>query len=74
MRTFAENLLHHRTAAGLSQEALARAVDVALRTMHRYETGQSTPNVPTLVAIASALGCGVEDLTPSADAEARDAS
>jgi transcriptional regulator with XRE-family HTH domain len=70
MATFKENLHRLRTAAGLSQEELARRLgDITTRTVARYEAGESTPRIPMLLSMADVLGCDVTDLVPEARAD-----
>lgn len=45
-----------RKKAGLTQEDLAEAADVAPRVIQRIESGQANPKIGTLIAIAEALG------------------
>ena len=63
-----------RKSKGLSQEALAEAAGVSLRTMQRVEQGDTVPRGYTLQALAAALGVPLEALreepTPAAAAEA----
>jgi len=61
-----------RRACGLTQEALAEAIDSSAEWISQVERGVGCPSIPTLVVIASAL-----DVTPDvllADAAATDAS
>lgn len=55
-----------RLQAGMSQEALARAVGVTRVAIARYETGERTPNVRIASRIAEALGCKLDDLIKEA--------
>ncbi|MBQ6887986.1 MAG: helix-turn-helix transcriptional regulator [Lachnospiraceae bacterium] len=59
------NLKRMRTAAGYSQSELAREADVALRQIQLLEQRQRDINkaqLETVVKLARALGCQVEDL------------
>jgi len=69
MSPFKDNMKRLREAKGLSQEALARLVNVSYRTISRWESGGSSPDVPLLVGLAGALGCTVADLTGEAPHE-----
>lgn len=51
-----------RQAKGLTIEGLAFAAGVAVRTVSRTESGEHTPSLDTLTAIASALGTTAADL------------
>lgn len=46
--TFAENMRSTRQRLFLSQEALAKELNVALSTVNRWETGKSKPNLSKL--------------------------
>lgn len=63
-----------RKSKGLSQEALAEAAGVSLRTMQRVEQGDTVPRGYTLQALAAALGVPLEALreepAPATAAEA----
>jgi transcriptional regulator with XRE-family HTH domain len=53
-----------RTALGMTQEDLSRAAAVPVRIVSALETGQTQdPRASTLVALATALRCKVDDLT-----------
>lgn len=59
------NLKALRTLAGLSQAELARQADVPVRTIQQYEQRQKDINkaqAETLLRLARALNCNVEDL------------
>ena len=59
------NLKHYRTAAGLSQTQLAEKVGVSHRTLQDYEQGRKPlegARAITVLNMARALGCTVEDL------------
>jgi putative transcriptional regulator len=60
--TFESDLRRYREEAGLSQEALARKVDVSRQTIANIEGGVSEPKVLLAVALAVALGVLVTDL------------
>lgn len=53
---FARRLREARLEQGLSQEALARLVDVAWITVSRWERGKSEPSMETLRKVALILG------------------
>ncbi len=48
---FAENIKTMRQRLFLSQEALAKELNVALSTVNRWETGKSKPNLTTMKQI-----------------------
>jgi transcriptional regulator with XRE-family HTH domain len=60
---FKNNMRRLREAKGLSQEGLARLMNVSTRTIARYEAGESTPRVGVLVALSVALECQIEEFT-----------
>jgi len=73
---FHERLRAEREAVGLSQEKLAREVDVTLRTIQRWEdrgTERTEPKLSQVVTLARVLDCAVGDLWPIEPAE-RDAA
>lgn len=51
-----------RDALGLTQERLAREVDVSLRTVQRWEYGDSAPNRNQLLRLAAVLQVHPDDL------------
>lgn len=51
-----------RRAAGLSQAELARRLDVSRASVANWETGVMAPRFRTVVAIADALGCRLDEL------------
>ena len=53
---FAENLRRLRTAAGLSQEALATACDLHRTEISLLERGAREPRLSTIVRLARGLG------------------
>ena len=61
-RTLGERIRRFRKSAGLTQEALARAVSIGRGTLVRIEHGEQSPRFKTLTAIAQALGEHVQDL------------
>jgi transcriptional regulator with XRE-family HTH domain len=53
MSRFREELKRRREAAGLSQEGLARAVDLSVSTVVKLESGRSDPSWKTVQRLAS---------------------
>ena len=51
-----------REAAGLSKTELARAMDVDLAAVHRWETGTAMPLAAKLPKLADLLGCSIDAL------------
>ncbi|MDP2308572.1 MAG: helix-turn-helix transcriptional regulator [Pseudomonadota bacterium] len=62
LRALGARLRAVRSAAGLSQEALAAAIDVAPNNVSNYETGKRALTVPALAAVSRALGVKLVDL------------
>lgn len=60
--TLGQRIRRLRSAAGLSQDALARAASIGRVTLVRLEKGEQTPRFKTLGAIARALGVDVSEL------------
>lgn len=53
---FGARLRFAREAAALTQEQLAQLASVALRTIQRWESGESEPRARQTIALAMALG------------------
>ena len=70
-----EKILYYRKAAGLSQEELAARIGVSRQAVSKWETGESTPEVGKLAALAREFGITVDQLLSPDDprAEAREA-
>ncbi|TVQ13838.1 MAG: XRE family transcriptional regulator [Balneolaceae bacterium] len=62
---FTENIKYHRSNRGFSQEKLAEAADVSLRTIQRLESGETEPRGDTVIRIAKALDIPPGDLLQS---------
>jgi transcriptional regulator with XRE-family HTH domain len=65
--TVSKQLKALRESAGLSQEKLARAVDVSSRTVQNWEKGGGTFPFTDAIKIADALGCTLYDLAGLAE-------
>ena len=61
-RVFADNLREAMQAAGVTQEALARSVDVSLSTASRWYRGLNKPDLDKLDEIAEVLGTQASEL------------
>lgn len=59
---FAENLKRARENRGLSQEELARCVNIQGSHVSRYERGQVKPSIDVLMKFAEALEISVDSL------------
>jgi transcriptional regulator with XRE-family HTH domain len=62
LKTFGASVRRLRSAAGLTQAALAERVDLELRSVQKVEAGQVNVPVTTLVRLEAGLGCGWEEL------------
>jgi transcriptional regulator with XRE-family HTH domain len=67
---FGGRLRELRAAAGLTQKRLAERASISRDTVAQLEQGRYEPTWPTVLALASALGVGVESFqtTPVAKA------
>ena len=63
-----------REAKGMSKTELARAMDVDLAAVHRWETGTAMPLAAKLPKLADLLGCSIDELFAPEDTEAAAAS
>lgn len=63
-------LVERRKAAGLSQSELAEKLGVGRSAVTMWETTRSRPNVDMLPAIATALGCSIDELFSAEEKEA----
>lgn len=67
-----KGLQARRTAAGLSQEELARRIGCDRTSVTKWETGMAYPAADKLPKIAAVLGCTIDDLYKAeSPAEAR---
>lgn len=67
MNTLAPRLREALEERNISQEALARACHVSLRTAHRWVNGDAQPRYADILAIARALEVDPEDLVGDQD-------
>jgi len=56
------DLREKRQAAGLTPDQLASELGVSVRTVFRWEAGDSAPRIDQAPGLARALGIGLEDL------------
>jgi transcriptional regulator with XRE-family HTH domain len=56
LRRLGDRVREHRRARGMTQEALARALDLSVAYVSLIERGGRNPPYTTVVAIARALG------------------
>lgn len=64
---FGVRLRAYREAAALSQADLAAKVGVTANTVARIERGESEPTWPVALAVADALGVGIESFRTGAE-------
>ena len=62
MNDFAENLKKHRTDRGISQDELAKKIEIHPVQFSRYERGQSVPSIEVVQKIANALEISIDEL------------
>jgi len=60
--TFSEHLLKLRKAKGLSQEELAKQLNLGVHTYQRYEYGEREPTLSTLIALADFYDISLDEL------------
>ena len=60
--TFHENLIQNRKHLGLSQEELAAKLNVSRQAVSKWETGDSVPDLPKLLALSDALNLSLDVL------------
>ena len=60
--TIGERIAALRRAAGLSQEQLAEKINVSRQTVSKWESGQSTPDLPKLLALAEVYSLSLDEL------------
>jgi uncharacterized Tic20 family protein len=60
----AKKIIHCRKLKGITQETLADATGLNVRTIQRIEAGEVDPRLYTLKSIADALGVNIEQLLP----------
>ena len=51
-----------RKKTGLTQEDLAKTVDVKRSTVSMWESGQSMPRAELIPKLAEALGCSIDEI------------
>ena len=62
---FGKNISRLRSAAGLTQEALAEKADISVRYLQFVEAGRYTPTVTVAARVRKALGCSWDELCRS---------
>ena len=71
--TFGEKLQKLRTRAGLSQDQLAKLLDVSRQAVSKWETGTADPSTSNLLALAKLFGISAEELLRSVEQEGPEA-
>src|SRR6476620_4718432 len=64
VKLFAERLRGRRTAAGITQTALARRAHLTLTYVGRLEAAGAAPGIDTVARLADALGTTLHELLP----------
>ena len=67
MATFSTRLQELKETQKLLQKDAAKALDVPLRTYHRYEHGQQEPQLSTLIRMADFYGVTLDYLAGRSD-------
>jgi transcriptional regulator with XRE-family HTH domain len=67
LETLRHRVRELRLEAGLSKEHLARSANVSLSLINRIELAGHIPRADRLLAIARALGVGLDALLPAKD-------
>ncbi len=62
--SIAKKIIHFRKLRGVTQEILAEATGLNVRTIQRIESGEVDPRLYTLKSIAEALNVNLEELLP----------
>jgi uncharacterized Tic20 family protein len=62
--SIAKKITHYRKLRGITQEVLAEATGLNVRTIQRIEAGEVDPRLFTLKSIADALDVNLEELLP----------
>ena len=60
--TLNEKLVVLRKRAGMTQEDMARALEVSRQSVHKWESGQCYPEVPKLVGMKAIFEISIDDL------------
>ena len=73
MTTLGQRIREHRQRAGMSQEALARRMDVSRQAVTKWESGQSAPSTENLFRLAELFGTTVDLLLSPEQADSSEA-
>ena len=72
MTTLGQRIREHRRRAGMSQEALARQLDVSRQAVTKWESGRTLPTAENLAALAQLYQVPLEVLGEDRSAQVRD--
>ena len=67
MATLNERLILERGKKKVSQEAVAKAIGISWRAYNRYESGERSPKIESLVALADYFGVSADYLLGRSD-------
>lgn len=59
---FSSNLQYLRRHSGITQERLAQQLCVSRQAISKWESGESIPEIPTLLQLAELFSCKLDDL------------
>ena len=62
LKAFGKNLKRVRMARKVTLEALAERADLNIRTLQRFEAGESNVLITTVVRLRRGLGCSWDEL------------
>ena len=68
------NLKKIRTEKEISQTELAYAIKTNPNNISRYENGEREPDIKTIIAIAKALECTIDELLAESEEEIQEAN
>lgn len=67
MSKLSERLLQLRKSQNMTQEDLAKAMEIAYRSYRRYEAGEREPDASTLIQMADYYGVSIDYLVGRTD-------
>lgn len=73
-QSFAEKLIALRRAKGATQDEVAKYLSLSGKTVSKWETGASTPDLPTLVKLSGYFGVTTDTLLGLSDGKSDDTS
>lgn len=60
--TLSQKIVILRKTKGITQDELARALDVSRQSVHKWESGQCYPEVPKIIKMKELFGISIDDL------------